>query len=101
MRKVAAITAFNIEQYAYMVKRMQSMYHGTLVAQGGKVIDTWPRHPANDARFGAFINQTEFADRLFVTTKIDRTGKTRASRSFARRTRTTDARSSTSLRSSA
>ena len=47
----------------------------TLVAQGGKVIDTWPRNPANDARFGAVINETEFADRLFVTSKIDRTGK--------------------------
>jgi diketogulonate reductase-like aldo/keto reductase len=47
----------------------------TLVAQGGKVIDTWPRNPANDARFGAVINDAEFRDRLFVTTKIDRTGK--------------------------
>jgi diketogulonate reductase-like aldo/keto reductase len=47
----------------------------TLVAQGGKVIDTWPRNPANDARFGAVINEAEFRDRLFVTTKIDRTGK--------------------------
>lgn len=47
----------------------------TLVAQGGTVIDTWPRNPANDARFGAVINEAEFRDRLFVTTKIDRTGK--------------------------
>jgi diketogulonate reductase-like aldo/keto reductase len=47
----------------------------TLVAQGGKVIDTWPRNPANDARFGVVINEAEFRDRLFVTTKIDRTGK--------------------------
>jgi diketogulonate reductase-like aldo/keto reductase len=47
----------------------------TLVAQGGKVIDTWPRNAANDARFGAVINEAEFRDRLFVTTKIDRTGK--------------------------
>ena len=47
----------------------------TLVAQGGKVIDTWPRNPANDARFGAVINEAEFTDRLFVTSKIDRPGK--------------------------
>jgi diketogulonate reductase-like aldo/keto reductase len=47
----------------------------TLVAHGGKVIDTWPRNPANDGRFGAVINEPEFRDALFVTTKIDRTGK--------------------------
>jgi diketogulonate reductase-like aldo/keto reductase len=47
----------------------------TLVAQGGKVIDTWPRNAANDARFGTVINEAEFRDRLFITSKIDRTGK--------------------------
>ena len=47
----------------------------TLVAQGGKVIDTWPRNPANDARFGTVINEAEFIGRLFVTSKIDRPGK--------------------------
>ena len=47
----------------------------TLVGQGGKVIDTWPRNPANDARFGAVINEAEFSGRLFVTSKIDRAGK--------------------------
>jgi len=46
-----------------------------LVAHGGKVIDTWPRDPANDGRFGQVINEAEFRDRLFVTSKIDRTGK--------------------------
>ena len=46
-----------------------------LVAHGGKVIDTWPRNPANDARFGTVINEAEFRDRLFVTSKIDRVGK--------------------------
>ena len=46
-----------------------------LVAHGGKVIDTWPRNAANDGRFGAVINETEFRDRLFVTSKIDRAGK--------------------------
>jgi len=46
-----------------------------LVAHGGKVIDTWPRNPANDGRFGGVINEAEFRDRLFVTSKIDRAGK--------------------------
>lgn len=46
-----------------------------LVAHGGKVIDTWPRNPANDGRFGTVINEAEFRDRLFVTSKIDRVGK--------------------------
>jgi len=46
-----------------------------LVAHGGKVIDTWPRNPENDERFGKVINEAEFRDRLFVTTKIDRVGK--------------------------
>ena len=47
----------------------------TLVAQGGRVVDTWPRNPANDTRFGQVINEPEFRDRLFVTGKIDRPGK--------------------------
>ena len=47
----------------------------TLVAHGGKVIDTWPRNAANDGRFGTVINEAEFRDRLFVTSKIDRAGK--------------------------
>ena len=47
----------------------------TLVTHGGKVIDTWPRNPANDGRFGGVINEAEFRDRLFVTSKIDRAGK--------------------------
>ena len=46
-----------------------------LVAQGGRVVDTWPRNPVNDTRFGEVINAPEFRDRLFVTGKIDRVGK--------------------------
>src|SRR5262245_51395955 len=41
----------------------------TLVGHGGKVIDTWPRNPANDGRFGKVINEAEFRDTLFVTSK--------------------------------
>lgn len=47
----------------------------TLVSHGGKVVDTWPRNPANDGRFGKVINEPEFRERLFVTTKIDQVGK--------------------------
>lgn len=47
----------------------------TLVGYGGKVVDTWPRNPANDGRFGSVINEAEFRDRLFVTSKIDRVGR--------------------------
>ena len=45
-----------------------------LVASGGKVVDTWPRNPANDAAFGSVIAAPDLRDALFVTTKIDRTG---------------------------
>jgi diketogulonate reductase-like aldo/keto reductase len=47
----------------------------TLVAHGGRVVDTWPRNPVNDSRFGQIINEPEFRDKLFVTGKIDRPGK--------------------------
>jgi len=47
----------------------------TLVANGGRVVDTWPRNPANDARFGQVINEPALRDRLFVTGKIDKVGK--------------------------
>src|SRR6185503_7054316 len=47
----------------------------TLVAHGGRVVDTWPRNPANDSRFGQVMNEPEFRDKLFVTGKIDRPGK--------------------------
>jgi diketogulonate reductase-like aldo/keto reductase len=46
-----------------------------LVANGGRLVDTWPRNPANDARFGQVINEPELRDRLFVTAKIDKAGK--------------------------
>jgi diketogulonate reductase-like aldo/keto reductase len=46
-----------------------------LVAHGGRVVDTWPRNADNDGRFGKVINEPEFRDRLFVTTKIDQVGK--------------------------
>ena len=47
----------------------------TLVAQGGRVVDTWPRNPANDSRFGEVVNSAELSKRLFVTGKIDKVGK--------------------------
>ena len=47
----------------------------TLITHGGKVVDTWPRNASNDSGFGRVINESEFRDRLFVTTKIDQVGK--------------------------
>jgi diketogulonate reductase-like aldo/keto reductase len=53
-----------------------------LVAHGGKLIDTWPRNPANDAGFGRVISLPEFRDKLFVTTKVDQVGKDAGVRQF-------------------
>ncbi len=66
--KVVEETAKNGVEPLRQVLRM-------LVAQGGKVVDTWPRNAANDARFGTVINEPEFRDALFVTTKIDQVGR--------------------------
>jgi len=46
-----------------------------LVANGGSVIDTWPRDASNDAAFGTVINEPDLRDALWVTTKIDQTGR--------------------------
>ena len=47
----------------------------TLVAHGGRVVDTWPRNADNDAGFGRVIGGPDLRDKLFVTTKIDQVGK--------------------------
>lgn len=47
----------------------------TLVAQGGRLVDTWPRNAANDAGFGRVINLPGLRETLFITTKIDQVGK--------------------------
>jgi diketogulonate reductase-like aldo/keto reductase len=52
------------------------------VAHGGKLIDTWPRDPANDAGFGSVIAMPEFAGKLFITTKVDQVGKEAGIRQF-------------------
>jgi len=46
-----------------------------LVASGGRVVDTWPRNPENDAELGRALNEPDLRGALFVTSKIDRTGK--------------------------
>jgi diketogulonate reductase-like aldo/keto reductase len=46
----------------------------TLVEHGGRVVDTWPRNPANDSGFGSVINEPDLRDRLFVTTKVSEDG---------------------------
>ena len=46
-----------------------------LVANGGKLVDTWPRNADNDAAFGRVASLPDLRDKLFVTTKIDKVGK--------------------------
>ncbi len=46
-----------------------------LVSYGGRVVDTSPRPPELDARFGQVLQQAEFRDALFVATKITASGK--------------------------
>ena len=53
-----------------------------LVANGGRVVDTWPRDPRNDAAFGEVLSEPDLADALFVASKIDRTGKEVGIRQF-------------------
>ena len=47
----------------------------TLIEHGGSMVDTWPRNVDNDTAFGEVISQPGIKDALFVTTKIDQTGK--------------------------
>ncbi len=47
----------------------------TLVEHGGRVVDTWPRNPDNDAAFGNVISEPDLRENLFVTTKIDQVGR--------------------------
>lgn len=53
-----------------------------LVANGGRVVDTWPRDDDNDAAFGEVISQPDLRDSLFVASKIDRTGREEGIRQF-------------------
>jgi len=53
-----------------------------LVDAGGRVVDTWPRDDANDRAFGEVISRPGFRDALFVTGKIDRTGREAGIRQF-------------------
>ena len=46
-----------------------------LVANGGKLVDTWPRNADNDAALGRVMAMSEFNGKLFVTTKVDQVGK--------------------------
>ena len=47
----------------------------TLVANGGSVVDSWPRNAANDEAFGDVISRPEFRDSLFIASKIDKEGR--------------------------
>jgi len=47
----------------------------TFCIHGGSLVDTWPRDGANDTRLGSILAMPLLRDKLFVTAKIDRTGK--------------------------
>jgi diketogulonate reductase-like aldo/keto reductase len=53
-----------------------------LVAGGGKLVDTWPRNPANDAGLGSVLALPELRGKLFVTTKVDQVGKDLGTKQF-------------------
>jgi diketogulonate reductase-like aldo/keto reductase len=47
----------------------------TLVAHGGKVVDTWPRSAENDGAFGRVIDAPDLRGRLFVTINLEQRGQ--------------------------
>jgi len=53
-----------------------------LVANGGSVVDTWPRNRDNDAAFGRVINEPGLRESLFIASKIDKVGKEAGVRQF-------------------
>jgi len=55
-----------------------------LVAAGGRVVDTWPRIDDNDAGLGRVLNEPDLRDKLFVTSKIDQTGRNAGIQQFNR-----------------
>ena len=46
-----------------------------LRARGGSVVDTWPRDATDDTGLGRVLAEPDLTDSLFITTKIDRTGR--------------------------
>ena len=46
-----------------------------LLEHGGRVVDTSPRTPEIDEKFGQVLTAPEFSDRLFVATKINTNGE--------------------------
>ena len=53
-----------------------------LVANGGRVVDSWPRNAGNDAAFGEVISEPDLRDELWIASKIDKTGKEEGLRQF-------------------
>ena len=47
----------------------------TLVANGGRVVDTWPRDSVDDSGFGEVLAEPDLTDSLFVTSKIHHVGR--------------------------
>lgn len=63
------------------VEPIRDVLHA-LIANGGSVVDTWPRNEANDEAFGRVISEPGLQDALFVASKIDKVGKDAGIRQF-------------------
>jgi diketogulonate reductase-like aldo/keto reductase len=62
-RPVSAIPEIGADRVAEIVR--------TLVAHGGKVVDTWPRDFDNDSAFGRIVNEPQLRDALFLTINLE------------------------------
>jgi diketogulonate reductase-like aldo/keto reductase len=75
-RPVTAIAERGPEPVAAVIR--------TLVAHGGRVVDTWPRSDSNDAAFGEIISAPNFRERLFVTINLEQQGAAAGREHFER-----------------
>jgi diketogulonate reductase-like aldo/keto reductase len=55
-----------------------------LVANGGKVVDTWPRNVDNDAAIGGILREPDLRGRVFVTMNLDADGDAAGVEQFER-----------------
>ena len=64
---VSEVSELGVEPLAAVLRALR--------ARGGMVVDTWPRDVTDDTGLGQVLAEPDLQDSLFVTTKIDRTGK--------------------------
>ena len=61
-RPVMALPELGVERVAAIVE--------TLFSHGGRMVDTWPRFPENDAAFGEILARAPWRDELFVAINL-------------------------------